>query len=949
MKRLGLLLCCLLWAATAHAQNINDFLSEGWTPDCITVSNGDFATAGIWSCGHVPGSTERAQISHTVTWTTGNIGVWTLYIAAVGDLTGNFSADCGNTHTLTITDTPHTDTNQYETGLIVLGGLHLTGCSKTTWLRTAAAVASGAGSVSLPSIPANWKSGDRVVLPDTRFWRIGGVLNYPGLPDIMTLSGDVTTTTASFTGTTARAHPTARDAAGVARRYPFIGNLTRNVIITSASSTATTRGYTIFSDAADIDIYYVTFRWLGRTRGDMNLDAVTNHIARYASHLHGMVGAPIANIQHNVFEDTPTSVVKWPITIHGTAANNVVSDNLVLYGYGAGLMTEAGTEASTIEDNLIATIEGDDQGGDTGEEGKGGNCVWLEGTLNYFRRNVMVGCRHAGVQLWDKILGMGQEGANRRPVAAWEDNEIVNTGFGFYPWYVGKLGTPSYIRGQIGWHNQTDAFIYPSLSLYFINWLSLGDPTYSGATTTEPSDAGFHFGDYDTRDFHADGVEIQNKDHGITPPFGVSGGGGGFPDPRTSYFSNLTFANNGTDFKMEFGGSVGCDTSCMARVNIVTNSVHSASHPSTWHFQKFYDDNTNINLRVPFILRVKCYQLNCGDNFDVYAVSGTGHTQTSQEPSASMAVDGASSGLIGCPTGSLTNAQCQSMYAATTDGGYATGGQTTPVTATTRTKIDGKVQAITPVTATWVGLDTTTLGSWHGVYGATGVGMYTGSTAGWNSTTSLVYLREAGSMLTTGSGQRPAFGGDCTVSSAIPVDYIQGATNQGSSVACTGDGTIANGQMWPDGAGHGDGFVSRVDNSKLIKYQAIRFGVTLAGPVCFREYLPDANNGDGHGPRTYHIDLYEGSNVPGLDATGSTGVSKVPLQLLDSRDVVVGANTGVYPAWNLSAGSYVFEFAPIAPLAEPSATGGMVILAGSFLDPTCGISSSRPRVRRRGP
>src|SRR5262249_51783030 len=52
---------------------------------------------------------------------------------------------------------------------------------------------------------------------------------------------------------------------------PQVADVTRNIVIRSESSTGT-RGYTLFTNRANVDIHYATFGGLGRTEGTVPFD-----------------------------------------------------------------------------------------------------------------------------------------------------------------------------------------------------------------------------------------------------------------------------------------------------------------------------------------------------------------------------------------------------------------------------------------------------------------------------------------------------------------------------------------------------------------------------------------------------------------------------------------------------------------------------------------------------
>jgi hypothetical protein len=688
-----LIALCLCLSPPAAAQNINDFVPN---PNCTTVSTGDVATAGIWSCGHVPGTGEYAQISHSgVTWTSGDITVATLYIAAGASLTGTFTGSCATTHTLTTSNTAYTDTAEYETGIIVRGTLTLTGCTKTPWIRAGAQIASGTSSVTLGSAPSGWANGDRLLLPDSRLF----VMNESNthIHEVLTQSA-LSGTALTLSGNTAVAHPGARDYAGTVERYPFVGNLTRNVIIKSANA-AGTRGHLIVSDAGVLNLNYVAIQDFGRTTNDPLCtvaaapcdypgtvcdNPIPNHIGRYSLHLHGVTGASGTSTINGVVVER---ALKWGITIHGTDSHTI-TNNIVYDADGWGIGTEAGTEDNNvIDDNLIVQIDGTagtnaagTAGNDRGdsrngcpqgsEQGVNGSGIWLQGNNNRVRRNVIVDAKEYAMTAWgqDAILEM-------------DGNELVSSWVGWSPWSTGAAvgaGT-SYIDNTYEWHSATNGiFHYGVRNLTYRNWYGRGDPNVSLSDAIFT--AGLWFGDYDAVNVQMLGVNIQNKRTAIVAPYGksnpVTDAGSA---ERVFTVEDGVFKNNIYDIHQR-NNSLSYDaTTQVAFKTVVRRAVHVAGSHGLWEYVKeFLNTAPASNYRTSLTMEVYDENNVATDDFLVWSDGQLG--------SASMP---ASAGdVVSCPGSGLTVQQCFDMY------GFAVMGAVMPGTALTRTKVYGKVTTI---------------------------------------------------------------------------------------------------------------------------------------------------------------------------------------------------------------------------------------------------------------
>src|SRR5205823_4829092 len=98
-------------------------------------------------------------------------------------------------------------------------------------------------------------------------------------------------------------HLGARDAGGVLNYLPQVMDMTRNVTLRSQSATGT-RGYTLFTQRADVSLNYTSFGGLGRTT-DSAIDNTTFNTSGQVTH----VGTNEANRTPITFLDLfgPTS------------------------------------------------------------------------------------------------------------------------------------------------------------------------------------------------------------------------------------------------------------------------------------------------------------------------------------------------------------------------------------------------------------------------------------------------------------------------------------------------------------------------------------------------------------------------------------------------------------------------------------------------------------------
>jgi hypothetical protein len=467
MKRIGFLYLISLWVAAqllfpAHAwaqlihtahDHIPNFAAN---PTISSASSGAWSSPSTWTPARVPGSSDVVGISHTVTYdsTTGDVDVvginaggtlrfatnqntslrvGTLMVLSNGVLeigTPSGPLPANLTAEIIIKNKPidvTVDPDQFGTGLLAIDGkVSMYGAAKTpTFVRTAAEPLAGNTTIQLESAVSGWRVGDRVFLPDSRQVDDNNKFN-PGYSlqfeerTIQSISSDNTTLTLS--SALSFSHRGARDANGTptitatgTKLLPHVGNLTRNIVIRSETPSGT-RGHTLYTNRSDVDIYYVQFQDLGRTRADP-LNASTNHIGRYplhAHHLWGPVNSSNSGYQFELVGNAVNNSLKWPVAVHGSHYG-LVKANVVFGGSelaGAGIAVEDGTETENLFDsNFVANIRGNinprESGPNTADgstPGSAAECFWAAGFNNRFINNVATGCRNPTQQI---VSGVG--------------------------------------------------------------------------------------------------------------------------------------------------------------------------------------------------------------------------------------------------------------------------------------------------------------------------------------------------------------------------------------------------------------------------------------------------------------------------------------------------------------------------------------------------------------
>ena len=275
----------------------------GEHPTDVAVRSGNWSDPTIWSAGHLPGAGDVVNIGAGVTVTYDIVStqqIDTVSILAGGTLqfrtdintqltVANLLVLQGGTLTvgtaqnpvsatvsaqIVFADTPLNliqDPSQYGHGLIGLGKVSMAGSTRnTTFVKLASEAHAGDTTLTLAQAVTGWQVGDKLVLPDTHqldWWERG--LNNPKFvsqwetPTIAAISADGKTITLA-----ARLqfnHLGSRDSNGKVEFLPDVGVLSRNVRVQSENARGT-RGHVEFLNRADIDIRYVAFAGLGRTK-----------------------------------------------------------------------------------------------------------------------------------------------------------------------------------------------------------------------------------------------------------------------------------------------------------------------------------------------------------------------------------------------------------------------------------------------------------------------------------------------------------------------------------------------------------------------------------------------------------------------------------------------------------------------------------------------------------
>ncbi len=460
------------------------------------------------------------------------------------------------------------DPSQYGNGIIGFGKVVIHGAVKApTFTRTAQEPKKGDSFILLDTSPTGWKAGDKLVIPDTRQLNPKNEIkaNYKPQWEEMTIKS-ISGNRIELSSPLAFDHLGARDGAGKLDFQPHVGNLRRNVVIKSENPSGV-RGHTLFTARADVDIRYVEFNQLGRTKFDpldsttFNSDGSvahigTNQIGRYALHMHHHIGprqTPANGYQYTLIGNSidggsSYNKVKWPITIHHSHYG-LIKDNVAYNWGGTGITTEDGSESNNVFDHnfvvgMVGTFLRDINDGDSATLA---DPFWFRGPLNYVRNNVAANGRigyvvytpdkinyhHPGVTdvYIPKFPGADPEVPSEslkvfvphKSFKEFSNNEAYGAmSEGIFLWDIGDKwtkrgsqteGEENFIKDFKVWHVYTQGiWIYYHSTLTIDGWIQRGDPKLIPVSRDL---VGLHWGGSGSRRLYVKNADIQGMEFGI--------------------------------------------------------------------------------------------------------------------------------------------------------------------------------------------------------------------------------------------------------------------------------------------------------------------------------------------------------------------------------------------------------------------------------------------------
>jgi G8 domain/FG-GAP-like repeat len=685
-------------AATTLPENIQDFSLDPSRPSIQTAQSGPWSSAATWQGGQVPAANHVVRIlsNHIVTIDdtlavaqtvavdgkltfavtrntrlkvtnlmvmAGELGMGTRGVLEIGTVAAPVAA--GVTAEIVVANTSLgggvADPLQFGTGVIVLGQMIVHGSPRTpTFLRLAAEPRAGNSTLSLAEGVSGWRTGDRIVLPDTRHIKESDVirdnpwLNAVNQWEERTVAGiSADGKTLTLSSPLQFDHLGARDLDGKLDFLPHVGNLTRNVVIRSENANGT-RGHVLMTHLANVDVRYALFKDLGRTKY-LPLNATTNAIGRYPVHVHHLSGplpTPANGYQFTVLGNavdggSTETQFKWGIAVHGSHYG-LIRDNVVYNYNGAAIATEDGSESFNVFDHNFA-LRGMGEPNDVVSEarmalGTEGVGFWFRGPNNFVKNNVAANFQNStteaayGFVYQFRFLGdilvpnfkgahdmpgaptsqFTQNDGNAMPILQFENNEAYGAmQGGFTAWWVSSLdpepapnAKESIIKNLKLWHvyNKT-VYMYPAQKVVFDGLIIRGnfDPDESRCCGN-----GVYFADYSSKDIVIRNSDIQGMDEGITAPEAGRG-----PGPNLTVLNS--YLRNISNLDVPTNGSVnGCWMD--PKLVVAINTKFAAPPGFTLDSVSMVRDVASAPecLQVPNQLRVYAYNGVATDNFQVY-------------------------------------------------------------------------------------------------------------------------------------------------------------------------------------------------------------------------------------------------------------------------------------------------------------------------------------------
>ncbi len=626
------------------------------------------------------------------------------------------------------------DPRQYGTGMIVLGKIDIHGAQLVdTWSRMGAEGRAGQTSLVVNGDLTNWRTGDTLVLPDTRqvpTSEADAFLAGTIPPEWEEVTIDHVVGNRVFLRAALQFdHLGVRNSSGQIELLPHVAILNRNVVIRSENPNGV-RGHTIYVARANVDIEYARFQDLGRTDGLEELDSSTfdangdvthvgtNQIGRYAVHFHHLSGPENptnTGYQFKFIGNTVDGSKKWGVAIHDSSWG-LIDGNVVYNAQGAGIVTEDGTEiGNSFVNNITIRMQGTHEDGKygtfEGDYGAGGSGFWFRAGGNNVVGNVAADSTYAGFVIDGYFLksftlprfrgavkGIPGQGytTDQLPSGLIGNNEAYGmTAHGLWAAFVlgDNLVDPrqtTRIYNLRLWNVHHAAVVaYHTAGLTFDRLLVLGDQAANDRNDTGPY--GMDLKAYENRNLVIRNSRIENMYFGIYAPRNDASQPG---VERPTIIQNSILKNYiniivspADGSRPSNGNSLVVRDVKFALLTKLPNGPSPAASilPAANIYMQFVPDGTDYT--QPSVVRVYNYNQVAGDDFQVF-YREQGSSFIMPQTDASL-LSGRGDGVVGSPSAGLNNFVNWVTYGIATAGGLLPAGA-----AASRPEINGLVAAV---------------------------------------------------------------------------------------------------------------------------------------------------------------------------------------------------------------------------------------------------------------
>jgi hypothetical protein len=692
---------------TTPQLTIPDF---GANPTIVNKTSGNWSNAAIWSLGRLPktgdivdiqpGTTVTYDVNDTVDTlntveilaggtlqfatnvntqiTVGNFVVLQGGALVVGTQAAPIAANVGCN--IVIANQPINtaiDPQQLGTGLIALGNVTMFGAVKTPYATLALEPHAGDKTLTLAQPVTGWQTGDQVVIPDTRQLNDTEYLsNYVSQIEQMNVSsvsanGLVVTLTAPLKYN----HLGARNDKGVLKYLAQVMNTDRNIMIESANQTGI-RGYTLFTNRANVNVQNTGFCELGRTinaaidNTTFGSNGQVNHIGtneddRYAMTIYDLIGPStipangyqftfIGNEVDNDGDGKSNNFnVQWGLALdnsfYGLIRQNVVFD---VAGVGIGVGDPA-SSYNVFDRNFVVNVSGTGGRLDATNQGDG---FWFGNPNNTVTNNIASDINAGGgvysygfnvdasnhyATDGDQLVPAAQGddpslpgqsivlNMNATPLLSFSGNELYGaTPNGFIVWWLGiEFNVPQgnassgVLANSVVWNQYAWAYwTYENSNLTINGFTVLGDANQV-ATQKYNMAEGLNLTDYVTRNLIVENVDIEDEAIGVEAPVNV-----GISEPPSTFTIENSYLDNVTNIQIGLLKFADGGQNLCGRTIIIENirfaqpaSIVDGLTPSNIYMDDVEANGSQAyNLVQPTVVHVINYNGISGDNFQTF-------------------------------------------------------------------------------------------------------------------------------------------------------------------------------------------------------------------------------------------------------------------------------------------------------------------------------------------